>query len=130
MRAIVAVLAMLLVVATTFASPPPVSLRDRVYPVDDDIVLHRPRIDYPVIARERRIQGRGFYLLFVPLTTGAVREVKTERSTGSPILDAAAIEYLGKWRFKPALLRLLEKRHGPSGSHGEIIVGVPMIFRL
>jgi TonB family protein len=59
-----------------------------------------PKPDYPTVARERRIQGRGVFRLFLT-DTGQVASIQVLKSTGSEILDAAAEKTLRKWRFKP-----------------------------
>lgn len=92
--------------------------------------LTRRNLSTPVAAREQHLQGSGFFLLFVSIRTGVVREVKVARSTGSKILDDAAVNNLKRWLFKPPYMRLLAKQHGPSGSPGEIVAGVPITFRL
>jgi len=42
-------------------------------------------------ARERHLSGAGFFVLFVTIQTGIVKDVQIEESTGSAILDFAAI---------------------------------------
>ena len=55
-------------------------------------------------ARARHLSGAGFFVLFVTIQTGIVKEVQIEQSTGSAILDSAAISAFKQWRFKPSLL--------------------------
>jgi protein TonB len=52
---------------------------------------------------------------------GAPREVALERSSGSSLLDAAALATVKTWRFSPA-------RRG--GEAQEAWVLVPIVFRL
>jgi len=63
-----------------------------------------PKPEYPSAARLRHIEGHGLFLLRVRVQTGLVKSVMVERSTGSPLLDAAAVAGLTQWRFKPGLL--------------------------
>jgi TonB family protein len=129
MRALTALCAIALATPAALAkSPEP--LRPQVYHVDTDVEAYTPTLTYPVAARQQHVQGSGFYLLFVQIRNGVVREVKIDRSTGSKILDDAAVHNLKGWLFKPPLLRLLEKRHGPSDHPGELVFGIPITFRL
>jgi TonB family protein len=67
---------------------------------------HKPRPEYPMQARARRLSGGGFFILLVTSQTGIVKDVQIEQSTGSPILDSAAIGAFKQWRFKPGALSL------------------------
>jgi TonB family protein len=58
-----------------------------------------PRAQYPYEARSRHIQGSGIFVLHVH--GDVVTKVDTYRSTGSPILDNAALSGITRWRFKP-----------------------------
>src|SRR5256885_1537435 len=64
-------------------------------------ILSNPKPEYPLEARARRITGEGIFDLEISLTTGRVTSVKIVRSTGSAILDRAAIRALKNWRFRP-----------------------------
>lgn len=61
----------------------------------------KPKIRYPREAREKRIEGSGVVEIRVDPKTGAVREARMFKSTGSSILDNAAVTALQKARFKP-----------------------------
>jgi TonB family protein len=65
---------------------------------------YKPRLEYPVQARVRHLSGAGFFILLVTSQTGVVKNVQIEKSTGSPILDSAAISAFKQWRFKPGAL--------------------------
>lgn len=70
---------------------------------DDELKKHlllmlRPL--YPVEARARHITGSGSYEMRID-RSGAVRGVVIRKSTGSSILDDAAVDALIRWRFKP-----------------------------
>ncbi len=57
----------------------------------------------PYPAASRRLREEGDVRLSVHIDeAGRVTDVKLVRSSGSPRLDAAAIETVKKWRFKPA----------------------------
>ena len=78
-------------------------------------VIDIPRPDYPVEARRQRLQGTGLYALHI-LPSGAVASVDVVRSTGSPILDQAAVFALRRWVY----------RQKPAGR----VITVPMTFHL
>jgi TonB family protein len=56
------------------------------------------------MARLRHAQGQGLLLLWVHIQTGLVKAVTVEHTTGSQLLDAAAVAALNLWRFKPGAL--------------------------
>jgi TonB family protein len=58
-----------------------------------------PEIEYPLIARKHRITGTGIYVVNIN-AAGNVTAVAVGASTGSPILDGAAIRSLKRWKFK------------------------------
>ena len=64
------------------------------------LVLAGPHPVYPIQARRQRISGSGLYQMIVD-KTGKVTRVRVISSTGSEILDRAAVQALSKWRFKP-----------------------------
>ena len=64
------------------------------------LVLAAPHPVYPIQARRQRVSGRGWFQMIVD-KTGKVTKVHVVRSTGSEILDRAAVQALSKWRFKP-----------------------------
>jgi TonB family protein len=66
-----------------------------------DLVVHRVSLEYPFEARRSRITGQGILVGDVDSKTGIVRSVKMEKSTGSRILDQAALSAFSQWRFKP-----------------------------
>ena len=58
-----------------------------------------PQPQYPYEARSKHIQGNGIFVLHVH--GQVVTKIDTYRSTGSPILDNAALSDMRRWRFKP-----------------------------
>jgi TonB family protein len=62
--------------------------------------VYGPRPQYPQFANGTSPEGRGTFILDVN-TTGMVIAVITARSTGSKLLDDAAITAFKKWRFEP-----------------------------
>ncbi len=68
------------------------------------LATYRPQPQYPVQARVRHVSGHGFFVLRVMIQTGVVKDVQVDQSTGSPILDSAAISAFKQWRFKPGAL--------------------------
>jgi TonB family protein len=63
--------------------------------------LAAPRLEYPYEARRQRITGSGIAVLTVDPVSGSVTSVMMEASTGSPVLDNAAVTGFRRWRFKP-----------------------------
>lgn len=64
------------------------------------VVASAPRLDYPAEAVRKRIMGGGVYRMNVS-PAGSVTATEVVQSTGSPILDRAALTGLKRWRFKP-----------------------------
>jgi protein TonB len=82
--------------------------------------LRNPPPGYPAAARRNGEEGTVTLRVLVS-TAGAPREVALERSSGSSLLDAAALATVRTWRFVPA-------RRG--GEAQEAWVLVPIVFRL
>jgi TonB family protein len=60
-----------------------------------------PRPEYPYEARRQKITGSGIVVMTVDRASGSVTSVAMEASTGSPLLDNAAVTGFRRWRFKP-----------------------------
>jgi periplasmic protein TonB len=82
--------------------------------------LRNPPPGYPAAARRNGEEGTVTLRVLVS-AEGAPREVALERSSGSSLLDAAALAAVKTWRFTPA-------RRG--GEAQEAWVLVPIVFRL
>ncbi len=65
------------------------------------LAVHAPLPAYPYEARRARTTGEGVAVLSVDPATGHVLSVAMTRSTGSAVLDDAAISGLRRWRFRP-----------------------------
>ena len=76
--------------------------------------MYAPRPQYPEEARRKHIEGSGVFVLHVH--RGAVTKVDIYRSTGSAILDNAAVSAMRQWRFQP--------------TNTPVLVPVPQEFRL
>jgi protein TonB len=63
--------------------------------------LNNPPPVYPEAARHARQQGTAFFSLLVS-DDGKVLRVELSRSTGYPLLDAAAAKAVKAWKFRPA----------------------------
>ena len=59
---------------------------------------------YPEEARAQRITGRGLYDVFIDPPTGVVTRVTVTQSTGSKILDGAAVNAFLRWCARPGKL--------------------------
>jgi TonB family protein len=94
--------------------------------VDD----YTPAPEYPFEARRRHIAGSGYFRLHVQARTGLVKLVEVEQSTGSQILDVAAINTYKLWRFKPLALRSILGVSARTDKSEELIIRLPVTFRL
>jgi TonB family protein len=65
------------------------------------LAIYAPRPQYPYEARARRIFGAGVAILAVDSNTGFVKNAVMAASTGSAILDNAALAAFRKWQFQP-----------------------------
>jgi TonB family protein len=65
------------------------------------VAISAPRPDYPYEARRDHITGRGIVVMKIDRATGQVTSCEMALSTGSPILDEAAVSAFRQWRFKP-----------------------------
>lgn len=79
-----------------------------------------PAPRYPSVARRRGIEGTVTLAVLVS-AQGLASEVQLARSSGSTLLDEAALEAVRRWRFLPALA---------GGRAVEARVLVPIAFRL
>jgi TonB family protein len=73
-----------------------------------DLMVSMPRPEYPLEARRKLIVGRGVYQLILRSETGAVTRVTVLQSTGSNILDAAAVKALSHWRARPGRISRMQ----------------------
>jgi len=64
------------------------------------LALSDPRPVYPYEARRQKITGSGIAMMTVDPATGNVIDVVMQESTGSPVLDNAAVTAFRRWRFK------------------------------
>jgi TonB family protein len=63
--------------------------------------LSGPSPQVPAEAGKQHLNGKGTYLLHFDQTTGTVTDVTVVQSTGSPILDGAAIAAFRQWHEDP-----------------------------
>lgn len=70
-------------------------------PVFDAAYLNNPAPYYPQVAKEKNVQGK-VLLAVVVKTDGLPLDVSISRSSGSKILDEAALDAVEQWRFIPA----------------------------
>jgi protein TonB len=65
------------------------------------LAVSAPRPAYPYEARQRGVTGSGAVVVSVDPGSGLVVDTVLEQSTGSSILDSAALSAFRRWRFKP-----------------------------
>ena len=67
----------------------------------EEVAISAPRPEYPYDARRHKITGSGVVVFIVDPKSGSVTNAVMAQSTGSPILDNAALRAFRRWRFKP-----------------------------
>ena len=70
--------------------------------------IYAPRPQYPYEVRAKRITGTGLLRISLDLSSGNVVKAIMIKSTGSPVLDNAAISAFRQWRFKPGKWKEIE----------------------
>ncbi|MGI9088935.1 MAG: TonB family protein [Chthoniobacterales bacterium] len=75
--------------------------------MDRKTAISAPRPDYPLEARRLGVTGRGMVYLEIDCATGKVRRAYMNPSTGSALLDQAAISAFSRWLFKPGTAKLV-----------------------
>src|SRR5437867_182984 len=70
-------------------------------PSVQSLMVAMPHPEYPVEARAKHITGHGVYDVIVHTASGAVTRVVILHSTGSRLLDDAAVKALSRWRAQP-----------------------------
>jgi TonB family protein len=65
------------------------------------LMLSMPRPKYPYEARARHITGRGICEILMDTKSGVVTSVVLVQSTGSKVLDEAAVSAFSQWRARP-----------------------------
>lgn len=89
-------------------------------PLFDAEYLNNPAPAYPLAAKQKNIQGKVLINVVVK-TDGTPAEVTIFRSSGSSILDEAALDAVSQWRFIPAR---------QSGEFVQADVIVPVEFKI
>jgi TonB family protein len=123
-------IALLMVCHTAAAKPPPTPVVQLSPAEAAALSTHAPLPEYPLAARRQRITGTGVFYMEVQIATGKVQRASVERSTGSRLLDMAALSAFNRWRFKPQALRSLQQKYAPSCKSGEMGVRLPTTFSL
>ena len=65
------------------------------------LAINSPRPPYPYEARAHKITGSGVIVANVDPGSGDVTSASVAKSTGSSILDDAAVSAFRRWRFRP-----------------------------
>ena len=95
--------------------------------------IYTPKPQYPAEAAARHISASGIFVIRVHVKTGLVVSAWASHSTGSSLLDAAAIRTFSQWRFKPGALTpigvVAPRRHDSFGKE-DALLRVPITFAL
>ena len=83
-------------------------------------VAGNPKPPYPLLARNQGIEGRVVVNVLVS-AQGTVKTIRVGQSSGSRLLDNAALQTIKKWRFHPVL------HNGKAVPSSET---VPVVFKL
>jgi len=78
-------------------------------------MLAVPKPIYPPAAIQSRVQGSGQFRIEMDYKTGKPSRVLIVTSTGSPLLDNAAVAAFRRWRAAPGTIR---------------VINLPLFFRL
>src|SRR6267154_2503536 len=98
------------VIEATLAPPEPPPSAPKFVPVKaaemsisraKALAINSPRPPYPYEARSKRITGSGVIVVHVDAASGDVTDASVAKSTGSSILDDAAVSAFRRWRFRP-----------------------------
>lgn len=90
-------------------------------PMQPPRLISRVQPDYPSTARQNNIEGTTYVRLLVS-ANGDVEAVSVANSSGSEVIDAAAVTAAYQWRFIPA--------KNERGSSVRCYVRLPIAFRL
>jgi len=83
-------------------------------------VAGNPKPHYPLLARNQGIEGRVVVNVLISVQ-GTVKTISVGQSSGSRLLDKAAVQAVKKWRFHPVL------HNGKAIQSSE---SVPIVFKL
>jgi periplasmic protein TonB len=97
MKTLINIITALVVGVSAFAETPPAFEQKA-------LAEYAPRPQYPLEARSRHITGAGVFILTVNPEHGGVTKVRIARSTGSSVLDNAAMSALRQWRFTAGIV--------------------------
>jgi TonB family protein len=75
-------------------------------PLKLEPVLYASHFEYPLQARKQDLEGNGLFEIHIN-PDGSVASIKTLRTTGYNVLDAAAISGFRQWRFRPHAIAIV-----------------------
>ena len=109
-RSVISFFVMILVGVNVAASPTteaPPNLRElqRQSEIAKKHLVAAPTPQYPLTARQRRIEGSGLFRIFFDSRTGAATSVEVVQSTGHSELDGAAVAGFRQWRCRPGTVK-------------------------
>jgi TonB family protein len=64
--------------------------------------LFKPALEYPEAARQFDMSGTAFIKAFIDVD-GSIKRIVVLKGTGYPVLDSAAVNYIARCKFSPAL---------------------------
>ena len=91
----------LIIAALSYATTVSLSADEKKYhfPPGRAAMIYKPRIEYPYEARKRGITGSGIVAVEIDKATGTVTKAYMLKSTGSRILDDAAVSAFRTAKF-------------------------------
>lgn len=94
--------------------------------------IQAPQPEYPEAAKSKNITGAGVFEIRADVKTGKVKKVTILRSTGSSVLDKAALNTLQKWIFKPNALPPIsstQPQRKDKFANEDALIDVPISFQ-
>jgi TonB family protein len=123
---------LLLIVVAMFTQSLCAASRDALIPAFKDqqrFAIYTPKPQYPAGAPP----ASGIFVIRVHVKTGLVVSAWPSQSTGSSLLDSAAIRAFSQWRFKPGALTpigvVAPQRHDSFGKE-DALLRIPISFTL
>ena len=89
----------------TTEAPPNLRELQRQSEIAKKHLIAAPTPQYPLKARQRRVEGSGLFRIFFDSHTGAATSVEVVQSTGHTELDRAAVAGFRQWRCRAGTVK-------------------------